>query len=147
MYNEYNWNYYKLYRQFVQREIKRVKRYYYANLINTARPHSNWEVINKLSSKTKTAQDITELTYNGTTLYESIDISNALNHFFTNIGPEINNSFTNTNKTLELFWQLIHFGFKFNEITCTDIINIIKSLKNNKTLVENAKYLLLFINL
>ena len=127
-----NWTSYKEFRNYVLSRIRQTKKQYYSQIINAGKPGDKWTVLNTLTNKHKTTNNIKEITFNGKTVTDDLDIANSLNDFFSTIGSTINDDLRqNYNPILPNHNANLN-GFKFNSITANDVINVLKYMPNNK---------------
>ena len=130
--NQLQWETFKEYRNYVKRKIRAAKVSYYHTLIKNAEPNNNWQIINQLANKINRTSDINELTYEGTTHTEPIEVANALNTFFSTIGTKINTELKLANHPNCPSWMINRTGFKFHTVTETTVTNTISKLCKNK---------------
>ena len=83
---------YKLFRNRINREIKKSKKQYFKNYFqfNLNNMKKTWdEIKNIINPNNKSNQKITELSYKGNKITDQKEIVETFNDFFTNIGPEL----------------------------------------------------------
>ena len=132
--------YYNIFRNRVNREIKRSKKSYYTLYFDNHKNNirKTWEGIrNIVNLKNTTNYGISQLNINGKIINEPKDIANSMNNFFVNIGaetekcvPKVNH--TSPNKFLKNRNQ---FNLIIAHISEDEILDIIKKLHNKGTQV------------
>ena len=127
-----NWTSYKEFRNYVLSRIRQMKKQYYSQIINAGKPGDKWAVLNTLTNKHKTTNNIKEITFNGKTVTDDLDIANSLNDFFSTIGSTINDDLRQNYNPILPIHNVNLNGFKFNSITINDVINVLKYMPNNK---------------
>jgi hypothetical protein len=77
----------------VNNEIRKAKESYYKDALNTNKGNSQntWQIINELLSKKSKNCSVTEIVHNGTSIYNSNDLSDAFNDHFSSVGPRLAN--------------------------------------------------------
>ena len=129
---------YNIFRNRVNRELKRSKKSYFTTYFEN---HQNnirktWEGIKKIvNTKNSINYGISQLNINGKIINEPKDIANSINNFFVNVGPETEKSVPKVNhmspeKFLENRNQ---FNFIIAHISEDEILDIIKNLPNKCT--------------
>ena len=112
--------------------IRQTKKQYYSQIINAGKHGDKWAVLNTLTNKHKTTNNIKEITFNGKTVTDDLDIANSLNDFFSTIGSTINYDLRQNYNPILPNHNVNLNGFKFNSITANDVINVLKYMSNNK---------------
>ena len=85
---------YKLFRNRINREIKKSKKKYYKEYFenNISNMKKTWQGIKQIiNMNNKLGPKITQLNYKGKMVDTNEDIANTFNDFFTNIGPILDN--------------------------------------------------------
>ena len=137
-YNEDIKQYYNIFRNRVNREIKQSKKSYYTlyfeNHKNNIR--KTWEGIrNIVNLKNTTNYGISQLNINGKIINEPKDIANSMNNFFVNIGAETEKCVPKVNHTSpdKFLKNRNQFNFIIAHISEEEILDIIKKLPNKGT--------------
>ena len=141
---------YSRFRNFVNNQIRTSKKEYYAKLFENYKndTKSTWRAINKILNPTKSKKPVSikKLLYKNETLTNNLDITNAFNDFFCNVGKEISESLhqnpqeietVNCNHLTYLNDNNFMNSFYFNPCNSLDVISIIKSLKNKKSHINS----------
>ena len=134
---------YNRFRNNVTSQIRNSKKNYYLNLFEKYKSNTKatWHAINNIlkpQHKSK-AQSIKKLLFNNIELTENIDIANALNSFFCNIGTDISQKYCDNLIHRENYNHLSYLkgnycnSFFFKASNPREINSIIKSLKNKRT--------------
>ena len=85
---------YNLFRNRINREIKKAKKAYYQEYFQTnlSNMKNTWKGIkNILNLNNNKGTHVTQLNYNGKNLNKNKDMVDAFNEFFTNVGPTLDN--------------------------------------------------------
>ena len=140
--NPLNLNYqraYKLFRNRINRELKKSKKDYYKFFFetNVNSMKNTWRGIKEiLNLKSKTNIQINQIQHEGKTIVDENEIANTFNDFFTEIGSKldsqipINNSQCNIEQFLKNRSQ---HSLIFNQTSQEEIINIVESLDETKS--------------
>lgn len=132
-------SFYKNYRNHVTKLVKDAKSNYYQNFFCNFRNDTKkiWKTINQIRNTSNLKHDKTTLQYNNSTLDKPLDIAEAFNNYFCSIAPELSdklpNSHINPTHYLKANFQN---SMLLPAISTYDTINIIKSLKNKNSSVN-----------
>ena len=133
---------YKRFRNFVNSQIRHSKREYFETLFEKYKKDvkMTWNTINTILKPNKNSKykSIKKILYKNQTLTENIDIANAFNDFFCNIGKEITKKYSSKNFNSSdhmKYFNDVNFinSFFFKPSNAHDISSIISNLKNKKT--------------
>ena len=139
---------YNNFRNFVTNQIRASKRDYYFKLFEKFKndTKSTWRAINKILNPAKSNKplSIKKLITENEILTENLDIANAFNNFFCNIGKEISEKYaSNKNPSINNHNHLDYLNgnnflnsFYLNPCNARDVMTIIKLLKNKKSHVN-----------
>ena len=88
-----DWRNFKNIRNMVNNEVRTAKESYYKDALNTIKGNSQntWRIINELLSKKSKNCSVKEIVHNGTSIYNSNDLSDAFNNHFSSVGPRLAN--------------------------------------------------------
>ena len=132
--------FYKRYRNQVSLLIKISKSNYYNNIFTNFKSNTKkiWQTIRELSNKTNSKCKVSTLNHNGTTLKDPKDIAEALNNYFCNIAPELDCKLPPSNiNPIHYLKGNYQNSMYIPLITEGDTIEIIKSLKNKKSNIND----------
>ena len=131
---------YNLFRNRVNRELKKSKKAYYNNYFNE---HKNnikmtWNGIKSIiNTKNTTSYNISHLSDNGKVINKPDEIANAVNNFFVNVGPNTERTVPRTppEKIPPEFYlkQRKQFNFIVAHVSEEEIFEIINALENKAT--------------
>ena len=129
---------YNIFRNRVNRELKRSKKEHYSSYFEE---HSNnirktWEGIKSIINVKNTVKPaISQLNINGNIIDDSKDIVDSVNNFFVNVGPETENNVPKTEHiSPEKFLKNRNqVNFIIAHISNEDVLDIIRSLPNKYT--------------
>lgn len=127
---------YKTERNRVNKEIKRAKRDYYQECIdkNRSNPKLMWKHINQLICKGSKTTQISSLKVGEETISDEHVIADALNTYFTNIGPQLSNQIPDTNIGIEEYMNSkIDAKFTFKNIYLDDVLKEFEKLNTSKS--------------
>lgn len=122
---------YKYYQQLVLKSIRNSKRNFFKKEIDTCKNSTKklWELIHIVTGKEKKQhKTISSITINNSEICNEIEISNAFNNYFVNIGSQ--NTVSNIN-LINLKNYIIQFPFHLNYVNAVEIETIIKHLNIN----------------
>ena len=127
---------YKTYKNIYNRTARASKKLYFTNSLSKAKnnPKKTWEILREaMNTKTQVGK-ITKLTQNDVSITAPLDIANAFNDFFSNIGSEISNSVYPTSVTPDTLIPNSNVPeMEFTQITQGVIVNIIKLLQSKSS--------------
>ena len=126
---------YSMFRNRVNRELKKSKKSYFSSYFQE---HNNnikktWEGIRKIvNTKNTLNYGISQLNIKGKTIVEPKEIANGVNDFFVNVGPETEKNVPKAiNISPEKFLKNRNqFNFIIAHISTEEVLDIIKSLPN-----------------
>lgn len=129
---------YKTYQKILQKVILAAKNKYYEHFFQTNKKDlkASWDKINTLLNKNKNHKitKINNLHYLNKTLTNGKSIANSFNHFFTNVGPNLDSKIPDSLKTShEYLNKLVNKTqntFVLFPTTSNEISHIIKNMKN-----------------
>ena len=129
---------YNRFRNRVNRELKKAKQNYYTTYFTN---HSNdikktWQGIRSLVNVRKTqSQGLSHLEINGVTVDDSNKISNHVNDFFVNIGPELDSKISHVKHVSfsKYLKNRVNTEFKLTPTSNDEILKIIQALPNKST--------------
>ena len=132
---------YSRFRNYVNSQIRNAKKDYYKKLFDKFQKDTKatWKTINNILKPNHTTKSklIKKIMYNNENLTENLDIANAFNDFFCNIGKEITKNITIENNNIDHVTYLNEINvvnsFFFKPSNTRDIMSIISSLKNKKS--------------
>ena len=127
---------YKHYRNVLTKLLKSAKKSYYSNKFSFTRGNTNktWKVINEVLNKIKTKSAPKELnSSNDKPLTNSYDIGEEFNDYFTNIGPNLAASLTNTGDFRQYLTGNQTNSLFFHPVSEIEVFNQIKSINPNKS--------------
>ena len=143
----YNENYYKSYKQVLQKTLMAAEKQYYHELLikNKDNMKKSWGDIKNIINKKKNPVQQTKFKLsNRSTTTDKKSISEHFNDFFVNIGPNLAKSIPHVNKKPMAYLDDAIQETNFIEpVTFDEIKTIVSSLKNNATGFDeiNAEYL------
>ena len=123
---------YKKYKNTLQMIIRSAEKNYYAvelsNLQNNMA--KTWKVLNAMIIKQNSKKIISEINIGGVTSDDPAEISEKLNNFFTNVGPDLaKNIPPSRKKTAEFSKNRVRNSIFFSPTDDSEICDIISSLK------------------
>ena len=129
---------YNIFRNRVNRELKKSKKTYYTSYFEE---HNNnikktWEGIRKIvNTKNTINYGISQLNINGKIIEEPKDIANSVNDFFVNVGPETEKNVPKINhiSPVKFLKNRNNFNLVIAHISNKEILDIIKYLPNKAT--------------
>ena len=130
---------YTLFRNRTTRELKKAKKAYYNKYFenNIKNMKNTWTGIKDLINLRNNNQtSINQLRYRGKHISSDLDMSNAFNNFFTNIGPQLDAKIPHhqrPNKELHFLSDRIPHTFLISSTNNKEIIEIIDSLDSSKS--------------
>lgn len=127
-----NLNNFRTYRNIFNSLIKRAKRIYYGHKLNNTNGDSKklWKVINEINGKANGRVEIDEMTINGQSTSDQIEICNAFNTYFVSIGENIINSVPKTNVNFHSYLPPpIQDSFFISPTTPAEVELVSKQLK------------------
>ena len=130
---------FKTYRNLYNILLRKSKILHYQDqlLKNVNNPKKTWDLFNEITGRGNPAGKITEIRSTNKTVTNSKDIANHFNDFFSSIGHKISNQIDNTNISpisyLENSFPNAPPDFNFDQITPTNIIDILKILPAKKS--------------
>ena len=128
--------YYKLYRNTLNHNIKQAKQSYYLNIFSNFKNDTKkiWNTINQLTNKNRKTNDMNNIILKNKNLNNPLDIATAFNNFYTNIAPELDHSLPLTNTDPLSF---LRGNFPDSMVVLPvhpqDVIQVINSLKNKRS--------------
>ena len=133
--NETNW---KRFRNKTNEIIKKAEKDYYAGIISSHNNSSKnlWKTFGKILNKNKIKhKKISSLIINNETLTEPQDLSHSFNNFFSEIGENLANKFSNQNNSdfKRYLGDPVQHSMLLQKITEFELNNTIKNLKNNNS--------------
>ena len=126
---------YKEFRNFVTAKLRHAKREFYYNKFNDVKNNSKctWNLINMLLKKNdKKKLNFDAIRVENDTFTNAVDITNAFNNFFVNIGEKLLEQQESANhESFHLYLKSpnTHTAF-FKPITVSEILNIVNDMKN-----------------
>jgi hypothetical protein len=130
-------NRYKLYRNAYKKLLRAAKKLYYFNEIRENRNNAKktWNILNECTGRTKKNEKITKITVNGLPNENSLDIANAFNEFFVNVGKQISDSVPIVSKSPESYLDppIIIEEFNLHNVTPEYIVKIVKLLASKSS--------------
>jgi len=133
--SEFNWNYYRTYRNLYNCLIKKSRNLYFTNGLNENQknPKKTWELLGEAINKQKQDSKIPEINDDGNILFDDKDKANAFNHFFANVANNVNKSIPATSTDPEHYLTnmpdsppLLQFD-ELGPVYISDIIKILPS--------------------
>ena len=125
-------------RNKVNKIVKKAKDKYYANCFSSCKGNQkkNWNLINELSGKKRSRNNITELTINDHSYTDETDIANKFVDFFANIATTLDAQLaTNQDSPTNFISRNPHSFYLFQATEC-ECENLIKKLKITQTDVD-----------
>ena len=128
---------YRKYRNMLNKIIRDTQQEYYKNLINQ---HSSnciglWKTLGSIISKKNKQTKINKLKIENKITNDPIQIANAVNDFFTNIGPTLANKFKNSNQNS--FNKFMGESYKqsmyLHKTNSDEIMKLISNLDSKKS--------------
>jgi hypothetical protein len=111
--------------------------YFDSNLfIHRKNPKKTWELLKEAANLNKQSDKIEQIVQNGNIMNDHVEIANAFNDFFVNIGNEISDSIPKTSINAESFMPIIPNlqNMDLGETSPLNICEIIKSLQSKSSL-------------
>ena len=128
---------YNLFRNRVNRELKKSKKQYYAEYFenNLNNIKNIWEGIRKIVNVKKTAFKTTQLNIKGKIVDDDKELATNFNNFFVNVGPNTESSIPKAPNILpsNFLKNRIQSNFVIAHISNEEILDIIKSLANKSS--------------
>jgi len=128
---------YNLFRNRVNREIKKAKKYYFKVYFeeNKNNIKQTWKGIKDIiNTKSAISPKTTQLKINGQVIDNALDISNSFNNFFVNVGQKTEKEIPIVNRSPESFLKDRNdFNFLLTCVSNDEIISIIKNLDTKKS--------------
>ena len=129
---------YNLFRNRVNREVKRTKKAYYSEYFSQ---HSNnirktWQGIRELVNVKKGAKtSISQISHKGNIISNSSEIAESFNEYFVNVGPETEKSIPRVNhiSPSKFLKDRIVNNFVLGHITPNEVYNVINALPKKGT--------------
>ena len=130
---------YNIFRNRVNRELKKSKKSYYNSYFENCKHdiQKTWDGIKSIINPNRSSKNITQLNINGKIIDNPLDISNKFNNFFVNVGPSTERDIPITptdrispEKFLKNRNQL---NFIISHISTEEVLDIIKTLNNKST--------------
>ena len=138
-------NYYKTYRNILNKTIKNAKTQYYMNIFTNFKNNTRkiWITINQLGNNIKTT-NIDHISYNNNMLTNKIDIAEAFNDYYVNIAPELDQNIPPSNTDPLSYLQGNYLAsMAVPTIFPQDVVNIINTLENKKVNINEIPVSLL----
>ena len=136
-----NVNLYKSYRNIFNKVARASKKLYFTSSLGKARndPKKTWDILREAMNTKSTSAKITKIKQNNETLTDPLDIANAFNNFFSNIGTEIAESVCPTKLAPADFIPEINTPeMEFVKVTQGVIVNIVKLLQSKSSMDING---------
>ena len=130
-----NENYYKIYRNILNKTIKNAKAQYYMNIFINFKNNTRkiWITINQLNYNNKTT-NIDHISCNNNILTNKLDIAKAFNKYYVNIVPELDNNIPPSNTDRLSYLQGNYpTSMAVPKIFRQDVINIMNTVENKKS--------------
>ena len=128
---------YNIFRNRVNREVKKAKKEYYKIYFeeNKNSIQKTWIGIKEIiNTKSAISPRTSQLKINGQAIDDALDISNCFNNFFVNVGPTTENEIPGVNRSPESFLKdRNNFNFLLKFVSNDEIITIIKNLNSRKS--------------
>ena len=134
---------YKVVRNLVTKLKRDAKIAYYKEFFETHKEKSSdiWKGIKSIVRINSTSRkDITLLDFNGKNVTDPKLISNIFNNFFVNIGPNLDRKISKSKIDFRVYLKNIKLNktFFLNPTTSQEILDIINSLDNKKSIGPNS---------
>ena len=118
--------------------IRKAEQLYYRSMINSQNNSSKnlWKTFGKILNKNKIKHNkINQLSHNNSKLTNSQDISETINNFFSEIGPNLASNFDNLNNNEHKKYLAAPApqSILLHSINAKEILDTIKSLKNSNS--------------
>ncbi len=129
------WVQYKKARNEANNIIKRAKQNYFSTNITTAQkdPKKTWRLINDLTSrKMNKAASVKEVNFEGSTLTDPADISEAFNSYFTSIGDKLANEIPSSTVNPISYISPTNSVFSFEEIDIAAVDHLLRKINVKK---------------
>lgn len=128
-------NAYKKMRNQVNKTIKN----YYRKCIdgNKNNPKKMWKSINQLIGRGSKTTHITWLNLADEEITDETKITDTLNTYFTQVGPDLANQLPKTNIEPEAYMNAVEGTFSFKTISINDILGSLNKQKSSKSLGPN----------
>ena len=126
---------YKGYKNKLVNLLKIAKKKYYTNLFNSFKTNMKklWRAVNSLTNKSSRQSKTDSLIVNNKILTKPYDMCEAYNHFFVNAAPQLQEKLPNFETDHRKFMSPRNpNSMELTHINISDILRIIKSLKNKK---------------
>jgi len=128
---EYRYENYVRQKRKVNNMICKAKKTYYENFFDKDVTNKNlWNFIKLFKSNKET---INKITIESKTISDPRDICTAFNNYFSSIGPTLASKFKEPSNFTQYLNEKINTQFYLRNSNCTDIKEIIKSLKNSSS--------------
>lgn len=135
-----SWEFYKNIRNRTNAIIRTSKSNYYISLFNNFKSSTKklWQSLNALNKSPTTRSNISNILNNNSLLTKPVDIADAFNNFFANIGTTLEAKLPPPLKD-PIGYMNGNFpnSMQVPEATLQDVIKVIKSLKNKKCSTED----------
>ena len=134
-FDEVAWSNFRLVKNQLNYQIKETKSKYYASYFNAnfADSKKTWKGINCLVSNKKTACVIDKIFTNDVTIKDPVNISNAFNNHFTDIGPSLATNITRNNSINYDRIATPVNKFELHEINVWDVDMLVQKLSAKKS--------------
>lgn len=129
-----NYNYYKTYRNVLNRQIREAEKEHYARLLNQNmnNPRKSWQVIKEIINKKTLNNSMHEFHTNEAPISEPETIANHFNEFFTNIGPKLAEQIPISSKIPTSFIQCsVRDSISIDPTNNTEVLNVLKAIKTS----------------
>ena len=131
-----NQNKYKKYRNKLTSIIRLSRKLYYSNKIENSKDNNKllWQTINDILGKKRSTLNNIEFKDNGHPIQDPIDVANAFNKYFNNIGPDLASKIINKKDDFLIYLNdNVNQSLFFNPTNIHEILEIVRSLKCSKS--------------
>ena len=135
-YNKYPITYgteYRNLRNHLNKKLDKAKFEYFRQKVNFSKSNvkNSWNVVSEVLGRSNKKTTISELTHNGSSVTDPVEICNLLNSYFSSIGPKLDEEFINSNSYMNYLGDPLPSSFKFSSLSLDQLFFTICSLKNS----------------
>ena len=129
---------YRLFRNRVNRDLKKSKKSYYTSYFEEHKINikKTWQGIRAIvNTSNRSDQGISQLNVNGKLIDKPKEIANCVNNFFANVGPDLDKKVPTVNHTSpeKFLKNRIETNFTIDDISPNEVLDIIQALPNKGT--------------
>ena len=135
-----SWDEYKRIRNQTNTLLKTSKRNYYVTLFNNFKNNTKklWESLNTLNKSSPPRRGTPNIISNNSILTEFVDIANAFNSFFANVGANLNSKIPPAeDDPMDFMRGNYPNSMEVPPVNLQDVIKVVKSLKKKKCHIDD----------